>query len=79
MTTFFLTIITGGIFIGIAECIYEGKKAKPYTQNLNNFLYNSPEENLRQKELIHSRSFFQSALSNGAIVLLVLLAYWLCL
>lgn len=71
MIAFFVIIIVGSIFLGIASSVMESRRRKPSYETL---FFNSPEENSTS-----SLSAFQSLLINGGLVLLVLLSYWLCL
>ena len=54
-------------------------KTHPQAELFQKYFINTPEENQRIIEIDRRRSFFQSLLSNAALVLLVLLLYWLCL
>jgi hypothetical protein len=77
MINFFIFVFIGSVFLGIFEAWYESKNKVLHTYET--LFYNSPEKNMQIKNSTSSRSVFQSLLSNGALVLLVLLAYWLCL
>ena len=63
----------------ISDLIKSKKQTNPKEELFQKYFVNSPEENQRLIEIDRRRSFFQSLLSNVALVLLVLLLYWLCL
>ncbi len=73
MTNFFVTVFIGSIIIGIVSAHTEPRNQVNY----DNWFYNTPEQN--QKSITSERSVFRSLLINGALVLLVLLSYWIYL
>jgi hypothetical protein len=73
MISYFVYIIIGAAIIGLIEAISESKDSKVTVEKL---FYNSPDTNA---QIIRSRSFFRSLISNAALVFLVLVLYWLCL
>ena len=81
MITFFLLAALGGLFIGIAQGVYETirqpLKALPLDEK--HLFYNSFEDNQKVLRSIQRYDFFQSLISNVAVVLLVAVLYWLCL
>lgn len=82
MITFFILVFALGFAGQFALCLYKDMRTpvcNPYFDELERLFLNSPEENMRIDNLTRRRSLFQTLLSNVAIVLLVLLVYWLCL
>lgn len=84
MIKFFIIVAVCGFFgqmlICLIQDIMKSKKiTDPQEEFFQKYCVNTPEENKRLQEITDRRSFFQSLLSNAALVLLLLLLYWLCL
>jgi len=84
MILFFTLTAVIGFFGSMLCCLIKDlMKSKvqtdPQEEIFQRYFVNTPEENQRIIDQAERRSFFQSLLSNAAIVLIVLLLYWLCL
>lgn len=73
MISLFVMVILGCIPIAIFMVHFEDRQKKLLSEN---FFYRSPEEN---QKIISRQKLLRSVLENVALVLLVLLSYWLCL
>ena len=84
MLMFFVLVAVCSFFGSMLCCLIKDlvkskRQTNPQAEMIQKYFINTPEENERIISLDRRRSFFQSLLSNAALVSLVLLLYWLCL
>lgn len=84
MLMFFVLVAVCSFFGSMLCCLIKDlvkskRQTNPQVEMIQKYFINTPEENERIISLDRRRSFFQSLLSNVALVSLVLLLYWLCL
>lgn len=84
MILFFTLVAVISFFGSMLCCLIKDlmkpkAKTHPQAEMFQKYFINTPEENERIIAVDRRRSFFQSLLSNAALVSLVLLLYWLCL
>ncbi len=80
MAAYIIAISIGAFSIGfLSQFIQSLRSPNSNIHESDRMFFNSPEENEKEQEIIRSRSIFQSLLENAALVLLVLVCYWLCL
>lgn len=80
MIKYFFSIAIGSIILGIvSEYIKDCFVYKVKVSETDRYFFNSPSDNAKIDKIIRSRCFFLSLSTNVALVLLVLLLYWLCL
>lgn len=84
MIKFFILVAVCSFFGSMLCCLIKDlMKSKvrtdPQEEIFQKYFVRTPAENMKIDEINRRNSFFQSLLSNAALVLLVLLLYWLCL
>lgn len=77
MTTYFIIVSISSVLFTIIHEIYKSTRPiESYEQSVQRLFINTPEQT---EKIIRSANRRESLISNGAVVLIVLLSYWLCL